>query len=157
IIITPNLVSIGRPAAGSLETEAELLVDRATNQNVTHIYVKGVDDVRYTSIVISLNGSVPWPPSGTAPSGFPNVSNWTDVIVAALVTPLNPVAVNVTAVYVDANNVTARYTGLYEFNVSSGMLYSEALAPAAGSIASTPLNDLPITFFLEIASVGGRT
>ena len=47
IFLTPNLLLGGRPAAGSLATEAELTIDHPAGGNVTHFYINGLSSVRY--------------------------------------------------------------------------------------------------------------
>ena len=62
IVLTPNLLSTGAPAAGTYPTQAELVVDRGpTEPNVTHLYVKSVGNVRYVNLTMALATNLTWP------------------------------------------------------------------------------------------------
>ena len=154
ILLTPNLLSLGRPTAGSLEAEAELLVDRVPGQNVTHLYVEGIGTVRYASISIALA----YPPSGAPPSSpmfsFSNRTVWNDSIVAGETTSWDPVAVNVSATYVDTNGAVAYFVGVYEFNITSSTIVSEAYLPVPRPRRARRLDALPLTFLLDSVPPG---
>jgi hypothetical protein len=156
IALTPNLVSNGRPSAGSLQTEAELLVDFPSGQNMTHLYVKGIGTVDYASITLALAR----PPAGSPPAtaatfAFNATSRWNDTILAGETTALDPVAVNVTAVYTDPTGTTVDFVGEYEFNVTAGYLYWVSYLPSLSSVSSAPLSALPITFPLSSTTPSG--
>ena len=155
IAITPNLVSNGKPAAGSLESTAELLVDHPGDQNATSFYVHGVGTVRYDNITISLGGNVSWPP----PSSYSSLKYrdhlaWNETVAGVASTPLNPVAVRVTALYTDTTGATALFEGIYVFDVSSGALQYETYLPGPPSSATSSLGDLPINLLLNLAPSG---
>ncbi len=61
ILLTPNLLPTSTPSAGSLATQAELIVDRADTSNITHFYVQGIGDVRYVTITAQIATNVSWP------------------------------------------------------------------------------------------------
>ncbi|HEV2519689.1 MAG TPA: hypothetical protein VGX00_03600 [Thermoplasmata archaeon] len=154
IILTPNLLSLGRPAAGSLETEAELLVDRSPGENVTHLYVKGIGTVRYASITLALAHPPPGNPPAAPVFAFANRTVWNDSITATWTTSWNPVAVNVTALYVDPNGRAAYFVGVFEFNTTGSSLLSEAYLPTPPTFSTTPMDALPLTFLLESVPPG---
>ncbi len=155
IALTPNLLSLGTPAAGTLETQANLIVDGLPGENATHYYVQGIGLVRYASISLALAR----PPPGGAPSApdfaFPNATVFNETIEAAVTAGWDPVALNVTAVYIDPTGVTVDYLGTFEVNVTAGLLVVTSYLPAPASTSSTPLSDLPITFPLELVAPPG--
>lgn len=156
IFLTPNLLSSAAPSAGSLPTEAELVVDRVVGGNATHFYVRGLGEVRYDSIVVSLSTNLSWP----APGAVRNVSfgapaTTTNVLVALVSSSANPVAVNVTATYVDSAGAKVEFVGVYAFDVAGGVLYETPYFPAGATGSSTPVDDLPISFLLETVPAGG--
>jgi hypothetical protein len=156
IVLTPNLLSTTTPSAGSLPTEAELIVDRVASENVTHFYVRGLGGLRYDSIVVSLATNVLWPPKSPLSNvtfGAPAV--WRDVLDSIVTTPANPVVVNVTATYVDAAGARVAFVGVFAFDVSGGMLYESDYIPAGSTITSTPVSALPLTLLLETVGPGG--
>ncbi len=157
ILLTPNLLSAGGgPAAGSLETQAELIVDRTVADPTLHIYLTGLGIVRYASLSLAWSTNFSWPPPTTVASG-----NWTNrtwanqSLTLQGATVLDPVAVNVSAVYVDPSGATVWYTGLFAFHVANGLLYTVELAPGASPVSPTALTNLPLAFPLTASSTGG--
>ena len=65
-----------------------------------------------------------------------------------------PVALNVSATYVDSAGVAVTYWGLYAFNVTGSNLYTTALDPRLPTVPPTPVDALPITILLETAPPG---
>ena len=157
IFLTPNLVSSGTPAAGSLPTEAELVVDRVVGTNVTHLYVKSLGTVRYTHIAVGIATNVPWPTSSAHPPHFPNATVWNDSLTVAVNAWADPFAVNVSAVYIDAAGVAVDYVGTYAFNVSRGTLTVVPLSTGEATIPPTPVSALPLFILLAAQPAGGRS
>jgi hypothetical protein len=154
--LTPNLLSTGAPTAGSLPTEAELIIDRAPSDNVTHLYVHGIGEVRYTSIVIALDTVLSWPPSGPMSNlSFGAPTMWKDTLVATLSTAHDPFAVNVTAVFVDSAGATVDFVGVLAFDVASGTVSQISYVPSSNSITTTPVDQLPLSILLETVAPGG--
>lgn len=156
IVLTPNLLSTAAPSAGSLVTEAELVVDRVVGGNTTHFYVRGLGEVRYASIVVSLSRNLAWPAPGSVANVSFGATTTTDNVLLALVSTMaNPVAVNVTATYIDSGGAKVAFVGVFAFDVAAGVLYETAYFPAGTSGTSTPLDDLPLSFLLETVPAGG--
>jgi hypothetical protein len=156
IVLTPNLLSTAAPSAGTLPTEAELIVDRVPSENATHFYVRGLGEVRYDSIVVSLSKNLPWPaPASVANVSFGVPATTDNVLIALVSTMANPVAVNVTATYVDSAGTMVTFVGVFAFDVSGGVLYETPYFPAGTAGSSTPLDDLPLSFLLETVPAGG--
>jgi hypothetical protein len=159
ILLTPNLLPTSSPSAGSLATQAELIVDRSDTSNVTHFYVQGLGEVRYEMITAQLSENLTWPPPGSYTNlTWENGTNWTGVLEASFESTADPVAVNVTATYVDATGATVEYYGVFAFEVANGAL---SLVPIAvglsgyANLAATPLASLPLSILLTATSPGG--
>jgi hypothetical protein len=157
VLATPGLLGgVGGPTAGSPATEAALWID-ATPGNVTHFYVEGIAHVRYAEIRVATGALAVWPVVGGL--GTVRWSAWTngsDVVVLATNTPANPVAVNVSAVYVDATGTTVYYLGAYALYTTDSSLRIQPLMN--GLDPGTPdyaLSDLPGVLPLLASSTGG--
>ena len=153
ILVTPSLLSTGAPSAGSLQTQAELIVDRTVQENVTHLYLRGLGIVRFASMSLSLATNLTWPVAGLPTYGPTTWANLTLSLTA--VTSANPVAVNISATFVDDQGVRVRYVGAYAFYVTAGTLQTAALLPTESAVGPTPLQSLPLTLLLPQGSAGG--
>jgi hypothetical protein len=155
IFLTPNLLLGGRPAAGSLATEAELTIDHPAGGNVTHFYINGLSSVRYSLIQAQMCTNLSWPaPASQANLTWQNASWGVDVLAAVFSTSANPVAVNVTATYTDAAGATVEYYAIYEFDLGGASLIGTPLAPGQSSFGTTPLDSLPVTILLATTTPG---
>ena len=155
IFLTPNLILGGSPAAGSLATQAELTIDHPSGGNVTHFYVNGLSTVRYSVVQALMCTNLSWPaPSSLSNLTWLNVSWGTGVLAAEFSTTADPVAVNVTATYVDAAGSSVEYYAIYEFYLGSGSMQGTPLAPGQSSFGTTALSALPITLLLTSTSPG---
>ncbi|HEY6238255.1 MAG TPA: hypothetical protein VIZ68_03615 [Thermoplasmata archaeon] len=153
ILLTPNLLFGGSPSAGSLATQARLIVDRTAGVNVTHFYVDGLSTVRYAEIRASLATNLTWPVAAVANLTWTNASFDQGVLGLFFSSDANPVAVNVTATYVDASGTSVEYWGLYAFYATGTTLETVSLNPALSNVGPTPIDSLPITILL---AAGGR-
>ena len=145
IFLTPNLISLGSPAAGSFATQAYLVVDRAPGSNATHLYIRSLGNARYESVRISLATNVAWPPpSNLSGAAWNRTVNETDVLLAAISTTADPFLVNVSVVYVDPSRVTEQYIGEYEFHFTGGNLKIATITPGLSTVSPTAVADLPI-------------
>ncbi len=163
ILLTPNLLtSGGPPAAGTVLTQAELIVDRVLADNVTHFYIRGLGStVRYDSIEVTWAAGFTWTGTGT-PSW--NSLNWsvalneTDVLAAILNSTRNPIALNITALYNE--NGVAYYAGVFAFYVSNATQSPAdsllGVSPTSGVTvpSSTALTSLPLP--ITLADLGSR-
>jgi len=155
IFLTPNLLLGGQPAAGSLATQAELTIDHPTGGNVTHFYVNGLSSVRYEMIQAQLCTNVTWPAPATVTNLTWQNATWgIGVLAAEFSTTADPMAVNVTAIYVDAAGASVEYYAIYEFTLQSGSLQGTPLAPGQSSFGTTPLSSLPVTLLLTATTPG---
>ncbi len=159
ILLTPNLLPTSTPSAGSLATQAELIIDRSSTSNITHFYVQGLGEVRYQMITAQLSEGAPWPaPPSYHNLTWANATNWTGVLEASFGSTADPVAVNVTATYMDPSGAVVEYYGLFEFDVASGALALTPIAPGLSgfsNISPTPLTSLPLSLLLTATSAGG--
>jgi len=155
IVLTPNLLSTAAPSAGSLPTEAELIIDRAPSDNATHLYVHGIGEVRYTSISMSVATGLTWPPPTSARNlsfGLPSV--WRNALESSLATGSDPFAVNITAVYVDTAGTTVDFVGIYAFDVARETVSEVGYLPPAPGVTTTPVDQLPFSILLETVAPG---
>jgi hypothetical protein len=156
ILLTPNLItSGGSPPAGSLETQAELIVDRVTGNATTHFYIHGLGLVRYQSITVALGTNTTWP-APSSPSAIRwSSSNWSnDSLAVVTATTADPVAINITALYVDSMGARIWFLGVFVFHVSGDTLYVAALLTGAASIPPTPVASLPLPIILLSSATG---
>jgi hypothetical protein len=158
LLLTPSLISPGGPVAGSPATQAVLVVFQEVKPTpMLQLIVQGAAPARYANLSIALSRPFAWPPAdGGRYLQFFRWANATNsVFVSAMDAPL-PVAVNVSATYLDPNGNIAYYAGLYAFNVTGGALVILTLSSslAGDAPSSLPLSELPAP--LPLALVSGR-
>ncbi len=142
IVLTPVLYSSGPPAAGTIFTQAELVVD--TNGTVTHLYLWGVSDVRYQSLSMGIATGFAW---GHRPSRIPfQWTNGTEILALVGSSDQGVFAVNVTAVYVSQGQ--ACYGGLVAFNLSATGLATQSFTPGLSTPSLIGLGALPLSIAL---------
>ena len=150
IFLTPNLVPTSAPSAGSLQTQAELVVDHVDSEpNVTHLYVKSIGSVRFTNITLSIATWSKWPSPSIARLHWSWNLSMNYSLFATGVVGADPFAVNVTATYVDSAGVSVEYFGAYAFHYAGGNLVTVALLPDEGSTPDTPISALPLYLLLS--------
>lgn len=155
IVFTPVLFASGPPAAGTFETQAELIVDQvAPGANLT-FYVHAVGPtVRYARIDLGLAEGFAWsglcPPSGLA---FRSWANRSSVVEAELGTPDDPVALRMTAIYT-AGGTTANYSAELAFDAAGGTLTIAACFGVTAPSTPLALASLPVVL-LPTGSTGG--
>ena len=149
ILLTPNLLSPGSPTAGSLASQAELLVDRSPNGGVTtDLYLRGIGLARYTALELrwtALNSSTPPPSLDTL--RWTDRTNATESLGISAATKDNDFAVNATAVYVDSDGNGVSYAALFAFSWSGSDLTTTAYGAATGSGTTTD-SQLPLILLL---------
>ena len=149
ILLTPVLLSSGQPAAGSLLTEADLILDRTPGSNVTHIYVRGVGETtRYSAMEVEIAGNFSW--TGGFPSGPLNwtvAENASGVLLVSLASSLDPLALNVSVLY-EAGGGSALYLGEIALEVGPGAggptVFLASATPGLSVAASVPVSTLPL-------------
>jgi hypothetical protein len=120
IVVTPLLSANSQPAAGSLGSQALLIIDALPGNASMHFYVRGEGTTaRYESINLGFAFGFNWT------GGFPSGSlNWTDWQNASSTLAVNatvdraPLVVNVAALYT-ANGVSALYLGVLAVDVGT--------------------------------------
>jgi hypothetical protein len=163
ILLTPVLVPNGQPAAGTILTQAELIVDRNSTSNVTTFYLRALGStVRYAEIDIGTARGFNW--TGSFPGGSLNwsaVTHEEDLLAFQFNSTANPVALNLTVLYTVAGG-SAYYVGMFAFDVPSspGSSPSSLLVATstggtslASGVTSEPLAALPLLILL--ANNGG--
>jgi hypothetical protein len=164
VLVTPALLDSGPPAAGSLFTQADLIVDRvAAGGSTTNFYLHAASDtVRYASIAIGIatdftfNGSYP-----TARLNW-TWTNGTNLLELSVQVPASSIAVNISATYVGGG--TAVYEGLLAFGLSNGssgpvlgIAVGSALTPGIAAPGSVLVANLPLSIALEDCGARGCT
>jgi hypothetical protein len=162
IFLTPVLVPGGQPAAGTIFTQAVLVVDRSTN-NSTNFYLRALSTtVRYSEIEVRLATDFNW--SGGFPSpplNWTNASGGSDLVAYQFNSTQNPIAVNISMLYSAAGS-RAYYVGIFAFYVGIpvGSSTQSLLAVTttggtslAGGVNAEPLSSLP--FAILLADNGG--
>jgi hypothetical protein len=150
ILITPNLTT----PAGSLPTQAELLLDGVSGSNATHLYVRGLGTVRFVSISLGLDVLRNWsriPPLTNLT--FTMVVNATNTLGVTYVTTWNPVAANVTVIYRDSSGSCVSYSAIYAIDLAGSNLFTVDLS-GGGGLVSTPVPDLPLILLLNSTPLG---
>ena len=163
IVLTPLLISSGQPPAGTIFTQAELIVDRVANANTTHFYVRALGTtVRYAGIHLGIASGFSWT-GGGFPSATLNWTTWlneTNVLSLNLPTTANPVAVNVSVLYSTTNGGgSALYVGLFVFYVGPGpgspsvaTLFVATATPGIAVGSTNPVSGLPLV--IPLANLG---
>jgi hypothetical protein len=161
IVLTPVLTAGGQPAAGSIFSQAELIVDALPGNNSTHFYVRGLGTTaRYDAIDLAFAYGFNW--TGAFPSGPLNWTVWqntSNVLSTSFATNEDPVAVNVTALYT-ANGASALYVGVFAIDVGyPGGSTTETLSVVSDtsgiSSFATALSNLPVPIVLSNVGSGG--
>lgn len=161
IVLTPVLLSLGgAPAAGSVFTQAELVVDRVASANSTHYYVRAEGaTVRYAIILVSWATGFTWTGSGSPDWSKLNwtvATNVTNLLTVTVSSGANPIALNVSAYY-DSNGI-ALYVGVFAFYMTgaSGSPANSLLgvSPTSGVTVApvTSVSSLPL--LIPLADVG---
>jgi hypothetical protein len=161
IVLTPVLLSLGGPpAAGSVFTQAELIVDRVPGGNTTHFYVRAIGaTVRYAAIEVSWASGFSWTGTGTpdwAGLNWTIATNVTDFLSVTVSSAANPIALNVSAYY-DSNGI-ALYVGVFAFYVTNASgspadsLLGVTPTPGVALATATAIASLPI--LVPLADVG---
>lgn len=155
ILLTPNLINAGGPSAGSLETQAVLVVDHLMGSNVTHFYVHGLGTARYLSIAVAV-APARWPaPVHSGSLNWTNASYDTHTLGVTVRAFGDPIAVNVTADYVDPSGVTVFYVGVYVVHTIGTTLYAARIPADPSGLASSPLGGPPLSILLGTRPTGG--
>lgn len=152
IVLTPDLVAPSTPAAGCFGSAPKLDVDQPPGYTGLKLYVEGIETVRFENLSIALAHAT-WPPpvSGVG-LNWTTWGNATESLFANLTTTVDPVAINVTATYVDPQGGHATYGGLYVLNISAPYLRVATLTSSLAGTAPSqvPLTNLPVDLPLTV-------
>jgi hypothetical protein len=161
IVLTPVLTASGQPAAGSIFSQAELIVDTLPGNATTHFYVLGLGTTaRYSVIRLGFSYGFNW--TGVFPAGNLHWTDWQNasgVLSVSGVTDKDPFAVNVSALYT-ANGVSALYVGVFAIDVGVPVGSTTDTLTVVSDTAgidsfSTPVTNLPILITLSNVGTGG--
>ncbi len=123
ILLTPVLIGSQVPAAGTIFTQAEVIVDYPTINTTTYLYLHAIGNIRYTSLSIGIAENYNWnapPPIGSLVWG--NWTNGTDLVAIGTSYSGNPIAINVSAYYSTTKVGSAWYVAIIAFEVSGTAL-----------------------------------
>ncbi|MFZ0699413.1 MAG: hypothetical protein WAN74_04405 [Thermoplasmata archaeon] len=124
IVLTPVLIGTGVPAAGTIFTQAEVIVDYPGSNSTSYFYLHAIGNVRYANLSIGVAENYDWntpPPIGSIVWG--NWTNGTNMVVIGASYSNNPIAVNVSAYYTTAKEGSAWYVAILAFEVSGNTLF----------------------------------
>ncbi len=124
IVLTPVLIGSGVPAAGTIFTQAEIIVDYPGVNMTSYLYLHAIGNIRYASLSIGIAENYNWsaPPSvGSLRWG--NWTNGTNLVAIDTSYAGNPVAINVSAYYTTAKVGSAWYVAIIAFEVSGNTLF----------------------------------
>jgi hypothetical protein len=150
ILLTPVLAPNGPPAAGTIFTQAELIVDRVPSSNLTNFYLRALGSaVRYSEISVWAGTGFPWT------NGFPSPPiNWSRVVHEDNLVAFqfnetsNPVALNITMLYA-AGGSQAYYEGTFAFYVGTPVGSSTvsllSVTTTSGTSLGSGLNSEPVS------------
>ena len=150
IVFTPILFVSGPPAAGTFETEAELVIGRVAGDNHTTFYVHAVgSEVVYDTIAIGTASGFVW--NGSCPmTGYTwdRWANTTNVPAGIVQTTDNPVLVEVNATYT-AGGATADYATLVAVVTGGSGLSAVACWGSTPPGTPQPISSLPLLLLLQ--------
>jgi hypothetical protein len=150
IVFTPILFSSGPPAAGTFQTQGELIIDRVPGNGSTDFYVHAVGStVRYAEIAVALSVNFSW--SGACPGPSVRWGTWgnrSNVLEESLTTRTDPVVVRATATYT-AGGSTANYSAEVAFEATGGVFSAVACYGATPPTTPQPVASLPLVLFLQ--------
>jgi hypothetical protein len=161
IVLTPILTANGQPAAGSIFSQAELIVDALPGNVSTHFYVRGEGTTaRYDEIRMGFAVGFNW--TGGFPAGPLNWTVWqnaSSVLSIDGVVNQTPVAVNVSALY-SAGGVNVLYVGIFaiEVGIPAGSSTDQlsVVSDTSGISSFTyPVASLPVPIPLSNVGSGG--
>jgi hypothetical protein len=165
ILLTPVLAPNGPPAAGTIFTQAELIVDRVASSNLTTFYLRALGSTaRYAEVSVWAATGFPWT------NGFPSPPlNWSpivrqpDLVAYQFNSTANPIALNISLLY-SSGGSQAYYVGVFAFYVGTSIgsstlsLFSVSTTPGTSlgsGVNSEPLSGLPSDGEILLADVGG--
>jgi len=162
IVLTPVLT--GPPAAGTIFTQATLLVDHTASSNFTTFYLRALGaTVRYTHISVWAATGFPW--TGGFPSpplNWSRVTDQSDLVSFQFNSTANPIVLNITMLYASGGG-QAYYEGTFAFYVGvpagSSTLSLLSVTTTSGTslssgVNSVPVSDLPQDGEILLANVG---
>jgi hypothetical protein len=164
IIVTPVLLSIG--SGPGITTNAELIVDRLPGASGTNLYVRATGTAdRYAYIHVGLADGFAWDGIHAVPwsrLAWTQWSNQSETLGIEVSTIDDPVAVNISALYVSAGG-SALYVGILAFYVggtpASGEVLYVATLTSGVSVPPNPTtvsnSSFPLPIGLAASGSGG--
>lgn len=150
ILLTPVLAPNGPPAAGTVFTQATLLVDRTTSSNLTTFYLRALGStVQYAQISVWSATGFQWTDGFPSPPlNWSPVTNQSNLVAFQFNSTANPIALNITMLY-SSGGSRAYYVGVFAFYVGipvgSVTLSLLSVTTTSGTSLGVGVNDAPLS------------
>lgn len=152
VLLTPVLVDTGGPAAGSVFTQAELVVDPGSGAGPLHLYLHGIGNVRYAELSLALADNYSW--GQGVPSGWGAATNGSGLVELSAESALGTVAVNATAHYVDSSGGSTWYFALLGLSETGSTMRFVSFTSGVVVPSSIPLASSDFPYAILLANVG---
>ncbi len=155
ILLTPILITSGVPAAGTIFTQAELVVDHPTGNSTTNFYLHAIGNVRYAYLSIGFAQNYNWdnpPPIQALVWG--NWTNGTNLVAISAESLDDPIAVNVSAYYATAKEGNAWYVAILGFEVVDNTMFLRSYTSGVDVPRSVSLSGAALPLPILLADVG---
>ncbi len=145
IVATPSLLGLNTPGVQSPQTQPVLTLAVGPTGNGTTFLVEGIGQTTYARIDIGFGAPGVWPVPSTTAMIWSNWTNRTDALAASATTDGNPVAINVSVLFVDSTGASVTYVAVYAFNTTASTVFVQSLLPPIVLGTSSFLrSDLPV-------------
>lgn len=155
IVLTPILIGSGVPAAGTIFTQAEVIVDYPGTNATSYYYLHAIGNVRYTMLSIGIAENYVWDHPPPIPSLiWGNWTNGTDLVAIGAMSSGNPVALNVSAYYSTAKEGSAWYVAIIAFEVVGNTLFFRSYTSGVDVPRSVALSGSQQPIAILLADIG---
>lgn len=157
IFLTPVLIGTGVPAAGTIFTQAELIVDYPGQNATTYFYLHAIGNVRYADLSIGIAQNPFWDnPPPIQQWAWGNWSNGTDLVAIGSSSLNNPVAVNVSAYYTTAKEGNAWYVAILGFEVVGNTMFLRSYTGGVDVPHSVSITGSQLPVAILLSDVGSN-
>lgn len=157
ILLTPVLIGTGVPAAGTIFTQAEVIVDYPGDNATSNYYLHAIGNIRYSILSIGIAENYAWnnpPPISSLVWG--NWTNATDLVAISASSSDNPVALNISAYYSTAKEGSAWYVAIVAFEVVGNTLFFRSYTSGVDVPHSVTLTGSQQPIAILLADVGAQ-
>lgn len=157
IVLTPVLIGTGVPAAGTIFTQAEVIVDYPGGNSSSFYYLHAIGNVRYAILSMGIAENYNWdnpPPVSSIVWG--NWTNGTELVAISAANTGNPVAINVSAYYTTSKEGSAWYVAIIAFEVAGNTLFFRSYTPGVDVPHSVALTGSQQPVAILLSDVGAQ-